>query len=174
MTAKQIAETRNIKEGTVWNHIAILIEFHHLQLKDVLSNYKIKEILKHIYSQKDTLKEIKDRVDDDSISYNDINCVLANVKGKRKKKSLVYLTDWYIKTNCFRKCYFNKNQRQECRIKFQKFIANNLDLTYTKNEFLNFFNNHLNICVLQDKEKRRFISWKEHLLMKKNKLVFSK
>ena len=161
MSAKQIAEARGIKEGTVWDHAANLIEYHQLQLKAVISNDKIKKILANIKSPDDKLKEIKDRIKDDSITYNEINCVLANIKGKHKKKSTNYFIQWYQRTNCFRKCYFNKNQRQECRLKFQQLAAKSAGLSFTKEEFLDFFNNHVNICVLPDKEKRRFVSWKE-------------
>ena len=31
----------------------------------------------------------------------------------------------------------------------------------TRKEFLDLFNNHLNICVLPDHKKRRFVSWNE-------------
>lgn len=161
MTAKQIAEARGIKEGTVWDHAANLIEHHQLQLKSVIANDKIKKILRNIKSPNDKLKEIKERVSDNSISYNEINCVLANVKGKHKEKSMNYFIQWYQRTNCFRKCYFNKNQRKECRVKFQQLNAKSSELCFTKKEFLDFFNNHVNICVLPDKDKRRFVSWKE-------------
>jgi hypothetical protein len=161
MTARQIAEARGIKEGTVWDHAASLIETHQLQLKSVITNDKIKKILRNIKSPNDKLKEVKERVNDDSISYNEINCVLANVKGKHKKKSMNYFIQWYQRTNCFRKCYFNKNQRQECRMKFQQLAAKSAELCFTKKEFLDFFNNHLSICVLPDKDKRKFVSWKE-------------
>ena len=176
MSAKQIAEARGIKEGTVWDHAANLIEHHQLQLKAVISNDKIKKILANIKSPDDKLKEIKDRIKDDSITYNEINCVLANIKGKHKKKSTNYFIQWYQRTNCFRKCHFNKNQRQECRLKFQQLAAKSAGLSFTKEEFLDFFNNHVNICVLPDKEKRRVVSWKEfkQSLRKKNPEPISK
>ena len=175
-SAKQIAEARGIKEGTVWDHAANLIEHHQLQLKAVISNDKIKKILANIKSPDDKLKEIKDRIKDDSITYNEINCVLANIKGKHKKKSTNYFIQWYQRTNCFRKCHFNKNQRQECRLKFQQLAAKSAGLSFTKEEFLDFFNNHVNICVLPDKEKRRVVSWKEfkQSLRKKNPEPISK
>lgn len=161
MSVKQIAEARGIKEGTVWDHVASSIEHHQLQLKSILPNYKIRKILSNIKSPDDKLKDIKERINDISISYNEINCVLANVKGKHKKKSMMYFIDWYKRTNCFRKCYFNKNQRQECRVKFQQLATKGAEMTFTKNEFLDFFNNHISICVLPDKDKRKFVSWKE-------------
>jgi len=161
MTVEQIAEARGIKEGTAWGHVANLVENHQLTLKSMISNHKIKTILLNIKSQNDTLKEIKERINDDSISYNEINCVFANIRGKHKKKSIIYFIDWYQRTNCFRKCYSNKNQRQECRVKFQQLAVKSADICFTKNEFLHFFNNYVNICVLSEKEKKKYIDWKE-------------
>ncbi len=161
MNVKHIAEARGIKEGTVWDHVANLIGHYQLQLKTVLPNSKIKKILKSIKSPNDKLKEIKERIKDDSISYNEINCVLANAKGKHQKKSINYFIQWYQKTNCFRKCYFSKNQRQECRVKFQELAAKSTETCFTKKEFLDFFNTHVNICILPEEEKRRYITWEE-------------
>lgn len=169
LSVKQIAEARGIKEGTVWEHIANLVEHHQLQLKAILPNHKIKKILANIQSPNDKLKEIKERINDDSVSYNEINCVLANVKGKHKKKSTVYFIDWYKRTNCFRKCYFNKNQRKVCRIKFQQLAAKSSEMSFTKKEFLDFFNNQVNICILPDQEKRRFVPWKSFKQNLRNK-----
>lgn len=172
MSAKKIAETRGIKEGTVWLHVANLVEHYQLKLKVILPNSKIKKILVNIKSKDDTLKEIKDRLNDDTISYNEINCVLATTKGKHKKKSINYFISWYQRTNCFRKCYFYKNQRQGCRIKFQQLAAKSAEACFTKKEFLDFFNSHVNICIMPDKEKRRFVSWKDfkqNLRRKKSK-----
>lgn len=161
MPAKQIAEARGIKEGTVWAHAANLIEHHQLQLKSILASHKIKKILANIKSPDDKLKEIKGRINDDSISYDEISCALATIRGKHKKKSANYFINWYQRTNCFRKCYFNKNQRQECRVKFQQLAAQSADLCFTKIEFLGFFNSHVNICVLPEKDKRKYVSWRE-------------
>ena len=138
MSANQIAEARGIKEGTVWAHAAKLIEHHQLQLKSIFDGLKIKKMLANIKSPEDKLKEIKERINDDSISYDEISCVLATIRGKHKKKSANYFINWYQRTNCFRKCCFNKNRRQECRVKFQQLAAQCADLCFTKNEFLNF------------------------------------
>ena len=43
-------------------------------------------------------------------------------------------------------------------------------MAINKKEFLELFNNHLNICVLPEQEKLRYISWKEFIL----KYKFSK
>ena len=161
MSANQIAEARGIKEGTVWAHAAKLIEHHQLQLKSIFDGLKIKKMLANIKSPEDKLKEIKERINDDSISYDEISCVLATIRGKHKKKSANYFINWYQRTNCFRKCCFNKNRRQECRVKFQQLAAQCADLCFTKNEFLNFFNSHVNICALPEKDKRKYVSWRE-------------
>ncbi|MFH1065879.1 MAG: hypothetical protein V1734_05225 [Nanoarchaeota archaeon] len=115
----------------------------------------------NIKSPEDKLKAIKERINDESISYDETNCVLAAIKGKHKKKSIAYFISWYQRTNCFRKCYFNKGRRQECRIKFQQLAAKSDGLCFTKIEFLDFFNSHVNICVLPEKDKRKYVSWRE-------------
>ena len=160
-TIRQIAELRGIREGTVWAHIARLIENHQVALKSVIPTQKITAILASIKSPDDKLKDIKDRLTDDSISYDEIDCVIASIIGKHKKKSINYLLTWYRKTNCARKCYHNKNQRQECRMKFQQLAVNSIEIRFTRNEFLEFFNNHVTICALPESEKKRIMSWKE-------------
>ena len=122
---------------------------------------KIRKILLNIKSHQDKLKEIKQRINDDYISYDEINCVLANIRGKHTKKNISYFAGWYQRTNCFRKCYLNKKQREECRINFQKLIAKSSDLMFTKKEFIVFFNNHISICTLPDYMKRKNVSWRE-------------
>jgi RNA-directed DNA polymerase len=161
MNAKQIADNRGIKEGTVWNHLTSLVENHQITIKSIIPKNKIKTILSNIKSPEDKLKDIKERIKDDSISYNEINCVLANLAGKNRKKSITYFIDWYQRTNCFRKCYHNGPQRQNCRIKFQQLAGKGAETCFTKKEFLHFFNNQVNICALSNEEKRRFISWRE-------------
>ncbi|MFH1073304.1 MAG: reverse transcriptase domain-containing protein [Nanoarchaeota archaeon] len=166
LSIKQIAQARGIKEGTVWNHIFRIIEHYQLQLKEILPKEKIKIILLNIKSPDDTLKGVKERIFDDSITFNEIACVLANQRGKHAKKTITYFISWYQMTNCKRKCYHSKKQRQECRIKFQQFASINQNMTFTKKEFLTFFHDHVHICVLPDHEKKHFMSWRE---FRKNK-----
>ncbi|MBU2637589.1 MAG: helix-turn-helix domain-containing protein [Nanoarchaeota archaeon] len=161
MSVNQIAEARGINEGTVWAHAAKLIEHHQLQLKSILGSLKIKKILANIKSPEDKLKAIKERINDESISYDETNCVLANIRGKHKKKSANYFINWYQRTNCFRKCYFNKDRRQDCRVKFQQLAAKSARLYFTKTEFLDFFNSYVKICALPEKDKRKYVSWRE-------------
>ena len=51
--------------------------------------------------------------------------------------------------------------KKKCLAKFDMFITKNLHLKMKREEFLDFFNNHLTICVLPEKEKRGYISWKQ-------------
>jgi len=164
---KNIAESRKLKESTIWQHTAELIELHQIQLKDIIPTKKVKKILGSIKTPQDSLKEIKLRVNDESISYDEINCVLANIKSKQKKKRLNYHIHWHQKTNCKRKCYYNKKKREECRIKMQQLNNNCPDLEFTKREFLEFFNNQTKICALTEKDKKRFVSWQEFQKNKK-------
>ena len=167
LTLKKIAIQRGIKEATVWEHLTKLIEYHQIKLKEILPIWKIQKVIKAIKSPQDKLKEIKDRLHDSNIRYCEISCVLAVVKGKHKKKSITYFIDWYQRTNCFRKCYFNKLLRNTCRVKFQQFTTKDMEVKFTKNEFLNLFNNYVNICELPENEKKRFMSWQEFQMRNK-------
>lgn len=166
MSVKQIAEEREIKISTVWAHLADLIEFNQLSVWKVIPPEKVKKILPSIISEDDKLKEIKQKIQDDSTNYEEINCVLAYVKSKNRTKNILYHVNWYKKINCMRKCYLNRKQRSECSAKFDQFVAASPALKMKQNEFLDFFNNHLNICVLPQKEKLQFVSWKQFQLIK--------
>lgn len=166
---EDIAQKRNLKLGTIWDHIANLVEHHQILLKRIISPKKVHKILFAIKSPEDKLKYIKQRVNYESISFNEIQVVFANVKSKYKQKSISHYVDWYQRTNCFRKCYFNKNQRKECRIKFQQLVAKELTMEFSKNDFLDFFHNHIKICILSENEKRRFMSWEDFKTKKKKR-----
>jgi hypothetical protein len=158
LTISQITEQRKLKKGTIWQHIAILIEHHELRLRDVLPQNKIKKILRNIHTPDDTLLGIKTRLSDSDITYNEIAVVLANIQGKKKKKSIAYYIAWYRRTNCYRKCYGNKKQREACKRQFQKLTAK-IDITYTKKEFLCFVNKHTTICRLPKQQKEIHLTW---------------
>ncbi len=160
---EQIAMKRSIQVGTVWAHIAELIEHSHLPLRKVLTQEKIDTILPKIHSEADRLKYIKNRLDDPSITFNEISCVLADVKRKNKKKSIIHLVKWYQRKHCYRKCYAYPDQRVLCAKKFDQFTTNNPTMQMKTEEFLHLFNNHIDICVLPEQEKRRFISWQEFI-----------
>ena len=130
-------------------------------------------ILKGIHSPIDTLAEIKQRLHNNSISFHEINCVLATVKGKQNKKSIAFYTQWYRTTNCFRKCFFHKDQRVLCKSKLLELAIRHPTLTFTKNEYLDFINNKTTICVLPDQEKKRFISYQEFRMRTKQNLLHS-
>ena len=61
LTIKEIATKRSIKEGTVWQHISILIENNQLNLWKVLPKEKINKVLTQIKTEFDRLKDIKNR-----------------------------------------------------------------------------------------------------------------
>ena len=85
-TISEISKNRGLKEDTVWSHLANLIEHKQIPLIRVLSKDKIYKILTKIYSKKDRLKDIKGRLKDEDITYNEISCVMASIKSKRKYK----------------------------------------------------------------------------------------
>jgi len=84
---KDLAEKREIKEGTVWRHLINLIEHKQILVSQILPNKKIKLIVNKIYNKKDELKTIKRRLKSYNISYDEIACVLASIKSKNKKVS---------------------------------------------------------------------------------------
>ena len=155
LSIKQIAKKRDIKESTVWNHLVKLIEYHQLPIWKVIPRKKVLRVSSKIYSISDKLKDINKRINDDSITFDEINCVLAYIRSKTKKKNVCHIINWYRKTQCFRKCYFNKKQRKECHKKFKYFISNNPNLELKKGEFIDLFNNHMSICILSEKEKKQ-------------------
>lgn len=172
-TITQIAEQRGIKESTVWSHLANLIEHNQLSLWHVLSREKITMILPHIHATQDTLKDIKARIADPTIAYDEIACVLAYMKSKHKKRNFCQLIQWYQNTHCHRKCYHNKPQRIACQIKFARLAGTNPDMLLSRQEFLDLFNNHINICVLPDKEKRKYVTYQEFKKRKQTSAVHS-
>ncbi|MBI2630391.1 helix-turn-helix domain-containing protein [Candidatus Pacearchaeota archaeon] len=86
LTIKEIAIKQGIKDSTVWGHLINLIEHKQLSVLEVLPKEKIYKILNKIYSYKEILRDIKKRLKDDSITYDDIDCVIASIKSKRKFK----------------------------------------------------------------------------------------
>ena len=83
---KEIALKQRIKESTVWGHLINLIEHRQLSVWQVLPREKIYKILSKIYSHKERLRDIKKRLKDDKITYDDIACVMASIKSKRRWK----------------------------------------------------------------------------------------
>lgn len=84
MNIKEIAIKRGVKESTIWEHFANLIEHKQISVWKILPKKKIYKILSKIYSKNDKLKDIKKRLKDKSITYNEIACVLASIKSKGK------------------------------------------------------------------------------------------
>lgn len=83
---KEIAKRRQIKESTVWEHFVNLIEHKQVSVWQLLPKSKIYKILYRIHSKKDRLRDIKKRLKDDSITYDEVNCVLSSVRSKKRKK----------------------------------------------------------------------------------------
>lgn len=158
---KEIAQKRSIKESTVWEHLARLIEYNQLSLWKILPRKKINKVLYKIHNHDEKLKEIKARIKDNNISFDEINCVLAFVKSRNRERNICHLINWYKRVHCRRKCYSNNNQLKECSLKLDYFIAKNPKLEMTRKEFLHLFNNHMKVCILSEKEKRRYVTWKE-------------
>ena len=157
----QIAEEREIKVSTVWEHLKNLIEYNQLSVWKVFSKEKVRTILLCIHSETDTLKDIKLRIKDASITYDEISCVLAYVQSKNRVKNISHHINWYKKVHCLRKCYFNKKLRSECSLKFDLLHSSSPALEMKRNNFIDLFNDHLEICVLPRKEKLMYLSWEQ-------------
>lgn len=82
----QIAELRNLKETTIYGHIAKLISSELINVDEIVNQDKKKKILEGLKNQKfEDLKEIKEQLDD-SITYEEIRCVLSSLKIKNKSR----------------------------------------------------------------------------------------
>ena len=86
LSIKEIASKRRVKESTIWEHLANLIEYKQISVWNVLPENKICKILSKIYNKKDKLKDIKRRLKDLSIRFDEIACVMASIKSKYKYK----------------------------------------------------------------------------------------
>ncbi len=80
LTIKQIAEQRQIKESTVYGHLAKLIKYKQISVFKILPREKIFKIRAKIHSKEDTLKEIRERLKEDLFTYNEISLVLSAVR----------------------------------------------------------------------------------------------
>nr|AQS33814.1 hypothetical protein [uncultured archaeon] len=86
LSIKDIAIKEGIKEATVWGHLANLIEHKQLSVWKILPHEKIHKIIRNIYSRKEQLRDVKKRINDSSITYDEIACVIASIKSKNKFK----------------------------------------------------------------------------------------
>jgi len=84
LSIKEIALKQKIKESTDWGHFINLIKHRQLSVWQVLPRNKIHKILKKIYSYKERLGDIKKRLNDNTITYDDVACVMASIQSKRK------------------------------------------------------------------------------------------
>ncbi len=157
LTVNKIAEKRSIKESTVWEHFAKLIEHNQLSVWNIISKDKIYKILPKIHNENDKLKEIKARISDSAITFDEITCVLAYVKSKNQKMKLCFIVNWYQKAYCRRKCSIQ--QIKECKRKLDYFVSQNSMLKINRSDFLKLFNDYMSICILTEGEKKYGISF---------------
>lgn len=88
-TISEISKERSIKEATVWEHIINLIEHGQLAVWNILPKKKIVYLLQRIINYDEPLKQIKSRICDKRITYDEIACVRAHLKMKSKIKRRV-------------------------------------------------------------------------------------
>lgn len=160
LTVQEIARKRDVQESTIYKHLANLVAHNQIPLKQVVRSWKIKLILQKA-RKNSTLKEIKEELKNNKISYQDILLVLANQKGKREPKNLTYFLSWYQKTNCYRKCYSDPKQRELCKANMQLLQTKTNNLKFTKETFLEFIHHKTKICQLPEKLKHKKVSYQE-------------
>jgi hypothetical protein len=157
----EIAQRRNLKAGTIWQHIAHLISQKQISLWKVLHKEMIAKILSNVKNVSETLSAIKSRIHDPAITYDEIACVMAHLKSLKDEQNICDLFAWYKKSYCYRKCFFNKKQRQVCAKNMELICHKASHLEMARKSFLQFFNDNLSICILSRKEKIRFVTWRE-------------
>ncbi len=82
---QKVAEIRGIKEGTVWEHAVKGIASNNISIYQILTKERVQNIIFHIHSVADTLKGIKERIPNQTITYNEIACVLAYYRRRNRK-----------------------------------------------------------------------------------------
>ena len=80
LSVEEISRKRGVKESTVWEHLANLIEHNQISLWRVLPKKTIFKIYPKIRDKNYLLKDIKKRIKDESITFSEINCVLSHIK----------------------------------------------------------------------------------------------
>ncbi len=92
LTVSEISKERVIKEATVWEHCVNLIEHGQLAVWSILSRRKIVYLLQKIRDSEESLKQIKERIYDKRVTYDEIACVRAHLKMKEKIKQKNYIS----------------------------------------------------------------------------------
>ncbi|MBI5001859.1 helix-turn-helix domain-containing protein [Candidatus Woesearchaeota archaeon] len=103
-TIQQVAELRSIKENTVWEHAVKGIASNNISIYQILTKERVLETLFYIHNSVDTLKIIKDRIPNQTITYNEIACVLAcyRVRNRKSRKKSVQPTSSSLRTKTHR------------------------------------------------------------------------
>ncbi len=92
LSIQQIAKERVIKETSVWAHIINLIEHGQLAVWFIMPKKKIVYLLQRIKDYSEPLKQIKERISDKEITYDEIACVKAHLKMKERIKQKIKTT----------------------------------------------------------------------------------
>ena len=78
----------------------------------------------------------------------------------KKEYPILHLVNWYYGNYCARKCFDKMDRLSDHHNKMLDFARKNPTLKMTHKDFLQLFNNHINLCTLHDSFKRRAIFWK--------------
>jgi len=86
MSIEAIARERYLKNSTIWEHIILLIEHGQLAVWSCMSKKKIVYLLQRMKDINEPLKQIKERIYDKQITYDEIACIKAHLKMKARIK----------------------------------------------------------------------------------------
>ena len=69
----------------MWEHLAKLIEYNQLSVWKILPKEKVDKILSQINTSYAKLKDVKERQNEFTTTFDEIDCVLAHFKNKSRK-----------------------------------------------------------------------------------------
>ena len=79
---------------------------------------------------------------------------------EKKEYPIRQLVNWYFGNYCSRKCFDTEERLFDHQQKLMDFAEQNKNLKMTDADFLQFFNEHMIVCTLQDSFKKKMVSWK--------------
>ena len=85
---------------------------------------------------------------------------------EKKPYPIRHLWHWYHGNYCVKKCRDEDGLKisYNCWQKMEAFCDKNPTLSMTYKEFLELFSKHMNVCIFDEKERRRMPTWKEVVL----------
>lgn len=84
---------------------------------------------------------------------------------EKKSYSVRQIWHWYHGNYCVKKCrdFEGVKRSYDCWQKLEYFCDRSPNIQMTHKEFLEFFSKHMNVCIFDEKERKRMPSWKEFI-----------